>query len=189
MSADCTVVEVFGGGGHEWGLEGLRRMEETEVSDSLEDFAAPRMAAGALFIIGDRVLLVRKTYGNRWDIPGGYVNHGESPAAACRREVREEIGLDRPPTRLLVHDWAPREDEGDKLLYVFDDGALGADEAEIRLDGVEVDHWEWVAISRIDDYLIPRLARRIHHAYRAAAEGTTLYLEHGEPVLGSHPRS
>lgn len=159
------------------------------MSDSAEDFATPRIAAGALFIDGDRVLLVRKTYGDRWDIPGGYVDHGESPAAACRREVREELGLDRPPTRLLVHDWAPREDEGDKLLYVFDCGALGSDEAEIRLDGVEVDHWEWVPVGRLDYYLIPRLARRLRHAYRAAAEGTTLYLEHGEPVLGPELRS
>jgi len=66
------------------------------VSDPVEDFATPRMAAGALFVDGDRVLLVRKTYGNRWDIPGGYINRGgESLAEACRREVREELGLDR----------------------------------------------------------------------------------------------
>jgi len=141
------------------------------------------MAAGALFIDGDRVLLVRKTYGNKWDIPGGYINHGESPAEACRREVHEEIGLDRPPTRLLAHDWAPRDDEGDKLLYIFACGALGADEARIQLDGVELDHWEWVPINRIDEYLIPRLARRLHRAYEANTDGTTLYLEHGEPVL------
>lgn len=153
------------------------------MTDPAEEFATPRMAAGALFIDGERVLLVRKTYGNRWDIPGGYINRGESPADACRREVHEEIGLDRAPTRLLVHDWAPREDEGDKLLYVFGCGALGADEARIQLDGKELDHWEWVPIRQIDEYLIPRLARRLHHAYRAEADGTTLYLEHGEPVL------
>jgi 8-oxo-dGTP pyrophosphatase MutT (NUDIX family) len=80
------------------------------------------MASGALFVDGSRVLLVRKTYGNRWDIPGGYVDHGESPAAACRREVREELGIEFIPTRLLVHDWAPNDGEGDKILYVFDGG-------------------------------------------------------------------
>ncbi|MGW4718399.1 NUDIX domain-containing protein [Nocardia sp. NPDC004260] len=159
------------------------------MTDSADDFATPRMAAGALFIDGDRVLLVRKTYGNKWDIPGGYINHGESPAEACRREVREEIGLDRAPTRLLAHDWAPRDDEGDKLLYIFACGALGADEARIQLDGVELDHWEWVPINQIDQYLIPRLARRLHRAYEANADGTTLYLEHGEPVLVSDARS
>lgn len=78
------------------------------VSNPADSFATPRIAAGALFVDGDRVLLVRKTYGNKWDIPGGYVDRGESPAAACEREVREELGIERRPQRLLVNDWAPK---------------------------------------------------------------------------------
>ncbi|MEU4315140.1 NUDIX hydrolase [Nocardia sp. NPDC024068] len=153
------------------------------MTDPASDFATPRMAAGALFADGARVLLVRKTYGDRWDIPGGYVDREESPAQACRREIREELGLDRPPVRLLVCDWAPHPDEGDKLLHIFSCGILGSGAAQIRVDGVELDRWEWVPIGRVDDYLVPRLARRLRHAYRADAEGITLYLEHGEVVL------
>jgi 8-oxo-dGTP diphosphatase len=67
-------------------------------------------------------MLVRKTYGNGWDIPGGYAEAGESPAAACRRELKEELGLDREPEELLAVDWAPHPDEGDKILYVFSCG-------------------------------------------------------------------
>jgi hypothetical protein len=40
-----------------------------EVSDPTASFATPRIAAGALFVDGDRVLLVRKTYGNGWTSP------------------------------------------------------------------------------------------------------------------------
>jgi 8-oxo-dGTP pyrophosphatase MutT (NUDIX family) len=45
---------------------------------------------------GDRVLLVRHTYGDRtrWDIPGGHAHRGEPAPAAVRREMREELGLD-----------------------------------------------------------------------------------------------
>jgi 8-oxo-dGTP pyrophosphatase MutT (NUDIX family) len=50
------------------------------VTRVVERFASPRLAAGALFVDGDRVLLVHKTYGNGWDIPGGCVDRGESPA-------------------------------------------------------------------------------------------------------------
>jgi 8-oxo-dGTP pyrophosphatase MutT (NUDIX family) len=44
---------------------------------------------------GDRVLLVRHTYGDRqrWDIPGGHAHTGEPPAAAVRREMEEELGI------------------------------------------------------------------------------------------------
>ncbi|MCY7340850.1 MAG: NUDIX domain-containing protein [Pseudonocardia sp.] len=56
-----------------------------------------------MFVDASRVFLVRKTYGNRWNIPGGYVDRGESPASACEREVQEEIGLNVTVERLLVH--------------------------------------------------------------------------------------
>jgi 8-oxo-dGTP diphosphatase len=65
--------------------------------------ATPRMAAGiAIRDPGGRILLVRPTYKDGWDIPGGYVEPGESPAEACHRELKEEIGLDRELGTLLV---------------------------------------------------------------------------------------
>ncbi|MPZ67515.1 MAG: NUDIX domain-containing protein [Pseudonocardiaceae bacterium] len=154
------------------------------MSSPADRFATPRVAAGALFVAGGRVFLVRKTYGNKWDIPGGYVDIGESPAAACRREVQEELGLDREPKRLLAVDWAPNGNEGDKILYVFDCGQLG-DEGEVTLDGDELDKWEWVPAENLGDYVIPRLARRLTRAYEAYTDKAPLYLEHGEPAIGA----
>lgn len=141
----------------------------------------PRLASGALFVVGDKILLVRKTYGNCWDITGGYVDRGESPASACEREVREELGLNRTARRLLAHDWAPSDAEGDKLLYIFDCGELGRDEHAIRLDGTEIDRTEWVTVDDLAHYVIPRLERRLTNTYRAYTSGTILYLEHDEP--------
>ena len=69
----------------------------------IASLARKRMAAGALFRDKDgRVLLVDPTYKPTWDLPGGAVEKEESPYAACRREVAEELGLDRPPGRVLV---------------------------------------------------------------------------------------
>jgi 8-oxo-dGTP diphosphatase len=154
-----------------------------QVSDPTASFATPRVAAGALFVDGDRILLVRKIYGNGWDIPGGYAEVGESPAAACQRELKEELGIRREVQRLLVVDWAPHVEEGDKILYVFDCGELGADEERIQLARDELDRWEWVPVQRLTDCVIPRLARRLtsaHHAYSAQAP---VYLEHGQLAL------
>lgn len=146
------------------------------MGDPTESFATPRVAAGALFLDGQgRVLLVHPIYKDTWDIPGGYVERGESPAAGCRRELAEELGIDRVPLRLLAIDWAPSDTEGDKLLFLFDCGQLGGDEAQIELDADELDRWEWVDLDRLDDYVIDRIARRI----RTTVATGGAYLEHG----------
>jgi 8-oxo-dGTP diphosphatase len=152
------------------------------VTDPAAKFATPRIAAGALFVHNSRILLVHKTYDNQWDIPGGYVDIGESPASACRRELREELGIDCEPQRLLVVDWAPADGEGDKILYVFGCSLPGG-ELRIRLDGRELDRWEWVPTEQAAHFVIPRLARRLARAYEAWSTGTVLYLEHGDATL------
>ncbi len=94
------------------------------MTDPVAKFATPRITAGALIVDNGQILMVHKTYGNGWDILGGHVDIGESPAAACRRELQEELSLDLPARRLLVIDWAPNVGEGDIMLYVFDCGKL-----------------------------------------------------------------
>lgn len=43
---------------------------------------------------GDRVLLVRHTYGHReWDLPGGNVRRSEAAHEAASREMEEELGV------------------------------------------------------------------------------------------------
>jgi len=150
------------------------------VTDPSETFATPRVAAGALFFDEHgRVLLVHPTYKDTWDIPGGYVERGESPAAACRRELIEELGLDRKPHRLLAVDWAPSDNEGDKLLFLFDCGQLGTDVDRIQLDGRELDRWIWAEVSELDEYVIERIAKRVRATLSA---NESAYLEHGLPA-------
>lgn len=150
------------------------------IQDPADRFATPRIASGALFVDDSSILLVRKTYGNIWDIPGGYVDSSESPASACERELREELGIHRTVKRLLVNDWAPNDDEGDKILYIFDCGELGQEQYSMRPDGVEIDKTEWVPAADLARFVIPRLVRRLTSAYHAYTSATTLYLEHGQ---------
>lgn len=142
--------------------------------------ARPRVAAGALFFDEEgRVLLVHPTYKDTWDIPGGYVEPGESPQQACEREVREELAIGSSVGRLLVVDWAP-DDQGDKLLFVYDAGELTRDAlARVRLQEDELDAIEFCSTQRLPERLNDRLVRRLSAAIRAKATGTTLSLVHG----------
>jgi ADP-ribose pyrophosphatase YjhB (NUDIX family) len=42
---------------------------------------------------GTEVLLVKRTSPRAWELPGGFINAGESPSEAMAREVREETGI------------------------------------------------------------------------------------------------
>src|SRR5438270_6210151 len=43
--------------------------------------------------VGSALLLVRSSYRTEWHLPGGGVQRNETPDAAARRELAEEIGL------------------------------------------------------------------------------------------------
>ncbi|MGK5642754.1 NUDIX domain-containing protein [Streptomyces sp. URMC 126] len=123
---------------------------------------------------------MRPSYKPGWEIPGGYVETGESPLAACRREVAEELGICPPVGPLLVVDWAPNPAEGDKVLFVFDGGVLGRRHREaVRPADGEVLEARFHSREAIDDLLIPRLARRVHQAIAAHHATGVRYLEHG----------
>lgn len=143
--------------------------------------ARPRMAAGALFFDeSDRVLLVEPSYKDYLDIPGGYVERGESPLEACVREVHEELGIAPPIGRLLVVDWAPNPGEGDKVLFLFDGGVLdGRDREQIRLQAEELAGYGFHHVQALPELTIPRLARRITAAVEVRGNGLFAYLEHG----------
>ncbi|MFE2032955.1 NUDIX domain-containing protein [Streptomyces scopuliridis] len=143
--------------------------------------ARPRMAAGALFFdASDRLLLVEPSYKDYQDIPGGYVEQGESTREACVREVREELGIEPSIGRRLVVDWAPNPGEGDKVLYLFDGGRLHTDHCQrIVLQAEELRGYDFHSAELIPDLTIPRLSRRITAGIQARMTGLTAYLENG----------
>jgi 8-oxo-dGTP diphosphatase len=140
------------------------------VRDALEahlPVKRQRLAAKALIRRDDQVLLARLSANavesGRWTLPGGGVDHGESPETALVREVFEEAGL-TPEVRTLVgvHDAHLTGNAPDGRLEDFHavnlvyEAELPADrEPEVReIDGT-TDAVKWVAVSDIAAGVLP----------------------------------
>lgn len=106
----------------------------------------PRVGVGAVVLHEGRVLLVqrgRPPAQGKWSLPGGLVDLGETTAAAARREVAEECGIE---VRLVgvagVVDRVTRDEAGrvryhyvliDYLAYADSDMVIaGSDAADVR---------------------------------------------------------
>jgi 8-oxo-dGTP diphosphatase len=151
-----------------------------------------RMGAGALFRDdAGRVLLVDPVYQESWNLPGGAVEAEESPHAACRREVGEELGLDRPVGRILAVDWVPSvpgRPEG--LALVYDGGVLTPAEADaIVLPPDELAGFAFLPPGEVARRVDGRLARRIAACLDALAAGGVAALEDGAPVSQAGDRA
>ena len=71
---------------------------------SFVHFPNPRVAVAMFLADRDRLLLVQRGVPpeqGRWALAAGFVDRGESPEAAARREMREETGLEVQVERLL----------------------------------------------------------------------------------------
>ena len=141
------------------------------------------IAQGVLRNPAGEVLLCELSYKQEWDLPGGVVDPGESPATCLVREVREELSIDVTAGRLLAVNWLPPwRGWEDALLYLFDLGIHESGELDPSLflrREIAGAHWRSVADSAA--HVAPYTARMLEVA--AGAEHP-LYLENSEPLGG-----
>ncbi len=145
-----------------------------------------RVATGVLITDDlDRVLLLQPSYKPTWEIPGGTVAEGESPRAAARRELREELGIEHEIGSLLVMDWVravpPRTEA---LIFVYDGGRL--DDAEARsllLGRAELNAYGFVDMDGAVGLVSERLERRIVAGLQARRARRAVELEEGRPQI------
>jgi 8-oxo-dGTP diphosphatase len=149
--------------------------------------AIPASAGALIFDQAGRLLILNPVYKPGWTIPGGVMEaDGETPWAACRREVREECGLDVRQGRLACVDFRrPRPGKPGGMRFLFDCGVLpDRSLAGIVLQAEEVSEYRLLPLPEALDLLRKPIRRRV----RAACRGTaTRYLENGRRVPGVGP--
>jgi 8-oxo-dGTP diphosphatase len=165
--------------------------EVAQKSLTSTDFELPTVPASAGALIFDargRLLILRTTYKSGWTIPGGVMeNDGETPWQTCRREVREECGLDVTTARLACVDFRPqRPGRAGGIRFLFDCGRLdsGALRA-VTLQPAEIVEHRLVPVADALPLLRKPIRRRVRATVRRDGKprrGGTIYLEDGRPV-------
>jgi 8-oxo-dGTP diphosphatase len=110
------------------------------------------------------VLLTRRArspWKGCWETPGGYVEWGEHPEAAVRRELSEELGAVVETAVLLgvyVDAWQPGEWHQTTVYEV----SLSTPDESLRVDPDEVSDWRWFSPLALPQEMASTHAQRIH---------------------------
>ena len=148
--------------------------------------ALPRIPASAGALIwsrSGRLLILKPTYKGGWTLPGGVMEaDGESPWEACRRETREECGLDVDRGRLVCVDFLrPRPGRPGGMRFLFDCGTFSKRTlAGIVLQEEEISRFRLARVERALELLSGPVRRRVAAAVQKPPR--TRYLESGLPV-------
>jgi 8-oxo-dGTP diphosphatase len=156
----------------------------------------PVSASAMIFDRSGRLLILKPTYKSGWTIPGGVMEaDGETPWQACRREVREECGLDLAAGRLACVDFRPprparpagpgkpgKPANPGGIRFLFDCGRLDDSSlAGLTLQAAEISEYRLVRLPKALKLLRKPIRRRVAAARRP---GAPLYLENGRPADG-----
>ena len=145
----------------------------------------PRVPASASALVHDgqgRLLVLKPTYKSGWTLPGGELEDtGETPWQACRREVREECGIEVSSARLACVDVRPpRDGRAGGLRFLFDCGRLDDGVlAGVVLQPAEISEHRLVDVPHALALLRKPVRRRVGAVLAASG---FVYLEDGRPV-------
>jgi len=85
-------------------------------------FPDPKVAVAVVIKHADRVLLVQRRYDpqkGHWTLPSGFVDAGEDPREAARRECLEETGLITEDLQLLDVLFSQEHPRGASILIIY----------------------------------------------------------------------
>jgi len=131
---------------------------------------APALGVGGIvFNNQQQILLIQRNQPPAmgfWSIPGGKLEAGESLAEACKREIKEETGLDTDVKHIVAV--VERRIEGFHYVIIDYLALLVAEESSQPIAQSDVSEARWVSLEHLGDYdLVAGLAEIIWRTYNA----------------------
>ncbi|MBM3898151.1 MAG: NUDIX domain-containing protein [Thaumarchaeota archaeon] len=136
----------------------------------------PEPTVGALIINSDKILLVKspKWKHQKWTVPGGHIEVGESAEQAIVREVKEETGLDVIPIKLLLVQEAIFSEEYYKPMhYLFFDFLCRASNSDVKLDNRELGEYRWFNDKEVHKADVESYTKNVLRAYKKHSSGNS----------------
>ncbi|HJT64979.1 MAG TPA: NUDIX hydrolase [Pyrinomonadaceae bacterium] len=107
------------------------------------------VTAGALIFNDEgQVLLLKHRFraGSGWGIPGGFLEAGEHPEQALRRELSEEIGLEVQKVEIFLSRTFKRPQQVEILFRCHANGA-------VKPKTIEIEQAKWFSVQSLPDGL------------------------------------
>lgn len=150
---------------------------ENEYKKYIESLPKKRMGAGVIIRNKEKkILMLKPSYKETLEIPGGVVEKNESPYQACKREVKEELGINVEVEKLLCVDYnSAKEILTESLMFIFYGGEI--EEDKIKIDNNEIVAFDFLSLTEIKEKTETQLYKRIEKSILALEANQTYYLE------------
>lgn len=116
------------------------------AEQSSRDQVFPEPTVGALIVNKEGKILLAKSHKwfDKYTLPGGHIEVGETMKEALKREVKEEVGLDVEVGEFLTMQEAVFSKEFfKKKHFIFFDFICTTREQSVKLDNDELQDYRW----------------------------------------------
>ena len=106
----------------------------------------PEPTVGALIVNKQGKVLLTKSHKwfDKYTLPGGHIEDGETMKEAVAREVKEEVGLDvEVAEMLLMQEAIFTEEFWKRKHFIFFDFLCKSKDQQVKLDGRELQEYVW----------------------------------------------
>ncbi len=140
----------------------------------------PEPTVGALIVNNQGKILLAKSHKwfDRYTLPGGHIEVGETMVDAVKREVKEEVGLDVDAVdMLLIQEAIFAPEFYKKKHFIFIDFYCKSKDEQVELDQKEIQDYVWVYPGaaynlKLDSFTRKTIDRYLEKKHGSSSGGT-----------------